>query len=139
LNRAVLQQLSEDRILDAEALLASNRWSGAYYLAGYAVECGLKSCIILHVINTGIIFQDQKWASKCWTHDLEDLVRQAGLENERGIAIATNPTLGSNWMIAKDWNERSRYEQKTEAQARGLYDAINDNVNGVLQWIRGHW
>ncbi len=38
-NRAELQQLAEDRILDAQALLAVNRWSGAYYLAGYAVEC----------------------------------------------------------------------------------------------------
>ena len=36
-----MQQLAEDRILDAASLLAVGRWSGAYYLAGYAVECGL--------------------------------------------------------------------------------------------------
>ncbi len=29
---------------DAEVLLDAGQWSGAYYLAGYAVECGLKAC-----------------------------------------------------------------------------------------------
>jgi hypothetical protein len=37
LNRAELRQLAEDRVLDARALLKEGRWSGAYYLAGYAV------------------------------------------------------------------------------------------------------
>jgi HEPN domain-containing protein len=40
-----LQKLAEDRLLDAEALLAAGRWSAAYYLAGYAVECAIKACI----------------------------------------------------------------------------------------------
>jgi len=52
-NRAELRQLAEDRILDAEHLLAAGRWSGAYYLAGYAVECGLKACIMARVESTG--------------------------------------------------------------------------------------
>jgi hypothetical protein len=40
------QQLAEDRILDAQTHLdpAVGRWSGAYYLVGYAIECGLNSC-----------------------------------------------------------------------------------------------
>jgi hypothetical protein len=44
-NRAELRKLAEDRVLDAEAPLKESRWSGAYYLAGYAVECGLKACV----------------------------------------------------------------------------------------------
>jgi len=36
MDRAELQQLAKDRILDAKALLAAKRWAGAYYLAGYA-------------------------------------------------------------------------------------------------------
>jgi hypothetical protein len=31
MNRADLQQLAEDRLLDAQALLGAQRWSGAYY------------------------------------------------------------------------------------------------------------
>ena len=42
-------------------------------------------------------------------------------------------------MIVKDWSEKSRYEQKTEVQARKLFEAITDNKNGVMQWIKAHW
>jgi HEPN domain-containing protein len=45
MNRTDLQILAEDRLKDAEVLLASGRFGAAYYLAGYAVECGLKACI----------------------------------------------------------------------------------------------
>src|SRR5204863_304605 len=44
-NRTEFQQLAEVRIKEAEALLAAGLWDGAYYLAGYAVECGLNACI----------------------------------------------------------------------------------------------
>lgn len=45
LNRELLQQLSEQHLGDAQVLLEQKRWPGAYYLAGYAVECALKACI----------------------------------------------------------------------------------------------
>jgi HEPN domain-containing protein len=45
MNRTDLQILAEDRLKDAEVLLAKGRFAAAYYLAGYAVECGLKACI----------------------------------------------------------------------------------------------
>lgn len=45
MNRTQLQILAEERARDAEALLNAGRWSGAFYLAGYAIECGLKACI----------------------------------------------------------------------------------------------
>ena len=44
MNRSDLQLLSEGRVEDAEALLEAGRWAAAYYLLGYAVECGLKAC-----------------------------------------------------------------------------------------------
>ena len=45
MNRRDLQQLADDRVLDAEALLNAGRWAAAYYLSGYAVECALKARI----------------------------------------------------------------------------------------------
>src|ERR1700683_3672914 len=104
MNRAELQQLAEDRILDAQALLAAQRWSGAYYLAGYAVECGLKSCVLAYVIDSGVIFQDKKYAEKCWIHNIEDLVRLAELEVAQGIDIAGNPALAKNWVTVGFWS-----------------------------------
>ena len=139
MNRTDLQQLSQDRLLDAEALIAASRWSGAYYLAGYAIECALKAAVLRYVERTGIIFEDKKFAEKCWTHDIEVLVKMADLEVARGNAIQTNTQLGTNWLLAKDWNELSRYRNSTQAQAQSMYNAISDPTNGVLQWIKLYW
>jgi HEPN domain-containing protein len=134
-NRTQLRQLAEDRILDAELLLAGGRWAGAYYMAGYAVECGLKACIMAHVEANGAIFQDKKFSEKCWTHDFEDLIDLANLEQILDADTAAN----ANWIKAYDWNEASRYEQKSQLEAQTLYDAIANNPDGVLAWIRIRW
>jgi HEPN domain-containing protein len=139
MNRVELQKLAEDRLLDAKALLSANRWSGAYYLAGYAVECALKSCILVRVDRTGVIFEEKKFSEQCWTHDFETLLGLAGLETVRRTEFALNPMLAKNWQTVKDWKEISRYEQKTQSQAQELFDAIDDNTNGVMKWIRNHW
>jgi hypothetical protein len=138
-NRAVLRQLAEDRIQDAAALLAASRWSGAYYLAGYALECGLKACVLAHVENTGIIFIEKKYAEKCWTHDLELLVELANLQAAFATDLAVNPVLARNWGIARNWDETSRYQQKTQAQAQELFNAVANVPDGVLPWIRLRW
>jgi HEPN domain-containing protein len=44
-NRNGLQDLSKVRLKEATALLNLRMYDGAYYLAGYAVECALKACI----------------------------------------------------------------------------------------------
>jgi len=138
-NRAELQQLADDRVRDAQALLMAGRWSGAYYLAGYAVECGLKSCVLAYVDRTGVIFEDKRFAEKCWTHSPDDLQKLAGLERPLGVAMAANAALAANWLKVKGWSEVSRYQQKAEADARELFGAITDAANGVLPWIRTHW
>jgi hypothetical protein len=45
MNRAEFQSLSLERAEDARALLQSRRYASAYYIAGYAIECGLKAAI----------------------------------------------------------------------------------------------
>ena len=139
LNRKELQQLAEDRILDAEALLAASRWSGAYYLTGYAVECGLKSCILAYVEATGKIFEDKEFSRKCWTHKFEELVKLAGLEKELSNHRRIEPRFDANWKVARIWTEADRYEQKTQGEAEKLCQAVFQVQNGVLQWIRRYW
>ncbi len=139
MNRAELQQLSEERIEDARALLAAKRWPSAYYLAGYALECVLKSCVLVYIDRTGIIFKDKKYVQKCWTHDIEDLVRQADLTVQRDKAVGVNNTLGRNWMIVKDWSELSRYQMSTQLQAEKLFDALTHVPDGVLPWVKTYW
>lgn len=139
MNRAELQQLSHERIEDARALIAAQQWPGAYYLAGYALECALKSCVLAYIDRTGIIFEDKKYAQNCWTHDIEDLVRQAGLTIERDRAAGTNIILGQHWLIAKDWSESSRYRMSTQLQAEKLFLALTDTTDGVLSWVTKFW
>jgi hypothetical protein len=138
-NRAELQELAKLRLREAKALLAAKEWAGAYYLAGYAVECGLKSCILAYVEKTGIIFEDRKFAEKCWTHDPKELVSLARLDEALGLAVAGNPALEQNWAIVKDWSELSRYRRTPHHKAKRLYRAITDKTDGMMTWIMNHW
>lgn len=45
MDRRRFQELSRIRLDEAKALLESELSDGAFYLAGYAVECALKACI----------------------------------------------------------------------------------------------
>lgn len=138
LNRAELQKLAEDRLLDAEALLAAGRWAAAYYMAGYAVECGLKACIARRT-QAEDFPPKIKVVQECYTHDFDKLVKSGGLKGILSAATAANLALSANWGTAKDWSEESRYEQKSQAEAQLLYNAITDPTNGVMSWIRMCW
>jgi len=110
LTRADWQRIAEERLLAVQALLAAQAWPSAYYLAGYAVECGLKSCILSHVAaNPELIFREKKFSEKCWTHEIAELVKLAGLEDSLKADRKAKQPLDENWMIVGRWTERSRY------------------------------
>jgi hypothetical protein len=138
-NRTELQQLAEDRIIDARILLDAGRWSGAYYMVGYVMECGLKSCVLAFVERTGEIFRDKKFSEKCFTHKLLELIELAGLKDIHLDLLKNNTDFAGFWGNAKEWTEASRYQQTTEIKARALYEAITTDPNGVLPWIRMSW
>ena len=138
-SRTEFQSLADLRITEASALLAASHWSGAYYLAGYAVEFGLKACILARVERTGIIFEDKKFAADCWTHKIEDLVGLSDLKADRGRDAPIGSAKDVNWKIVARWSEESRYKRATQADAEELYKAITDTTDGVLPWIRIRW
>ncbi len=143
MNQAELQLQAEERIKDASALIKEQRWSFAYYVAGYAVECALKSAVLQRMTLTGSVFKDKKFAEKCFTHKFEDLVDLAGLRNELharfAVSTAANDGFVANWGVACAWTESSRYEFKAESEARALYNTITDATAGVLPWIKNYW
>ena len=129
-----------DRIADAKALLGAKRWSAAYYLAGYSVECGLKSCVLVRIgTNAEIIFDDRRFSGKCWTHNLPPPEDLADLKVRFESDCAADTALRDNWEIVKKWSESSRYDQTSKAEAEGLFDAITDKKHGMLAWIKRHW
>lgn len=138
MNRIDFQKLAEMRIEEAEALLKAMKWAGAYYLAGYAVECGLKACVAKKTKRHD--YPDKDFAAKCYTHKVEQLVVQAGLQTAFQAARLASANLDLNWTIVKDWDDKARYVWKrSRAPAQGLFDAITDPAHGVLPWIRLHW
>ena len=136
-DRTDLQNLANERIAEAKILLDAGKWSGAYYLAGYAVECGLKACIAK--LTKPDEFPDKNFGAKCWVHEIEPLVDLAGLKPPRNADAKANPNLDANWVVVRRWKETSRYERKSQADAQTLYDAIAQDPDGVLAWIRLHW
>jgi hypothetical protein len=135
--------MAEERIVDAQVLLSGSRWAYAYYVAGYAVECALKACVLARMIHTGGVFQDKKFAEWCWTHEFGKLVELAGLTDELNTKLSASAAAGGAfvgyWGTATQWKETSRYEDKTEAEAKALYEAIHHDPDGVLKWIRNYW
>ena len=137
MNRQNFQKISSLRVREARSLIDAGHFPGAYYLIGYAVECALKACIARQVKRYD--FPDKKLATEAFTHDLEKLVKVAGLaqtfENDR----KARPVLDLRWAIVKDWSESHRYELGiTEQQARDLYWACSGR-DGVLSWIKRRW
>jgi hypothetical protein len=141
-DRKTLQRLAKTRLQDARALLGRKRWSAAYYLCGYAVECGLKACLLRYLGESAAVFGEPSYLKRladCWTHDLVKLVNLAGLDAEFGAACGANPALDAFWRVTKDWKETSRYEERTEVEAKQLYEAVNHNPDGVFRWIQSRW
>lgn len=58
---------------------------------------------------------------------------------KRDKATGANPDLHRNWLLAKDWEESRRYKMSTQSEAEKLFAAINDNANGVLEWVKKFW
>jgi len=137
LNRNDFQQLADVRIAEAAALLGQGMYDGAYYLAGYAIECALKACVAK--LTNQYDFPDKQLANRCFTHNIEELVKVAGLEAQRDTDVAADADLKTNWTTVKDWSEASRYARKTLAEAQGIYDAITEATHGVLPWLKLHW
>jgi hypothetical protein len=139
MNQVDLRLLTEERIKDAKALLDGQRWSFAYYAAGYAVECGLKSCVLARMIYTGWVFQEKWKAQECLTYDFGELIELAGLKTELDAMRATTPGFITRWGIVIMWDVTNRYEQKTRAEAEELYEAITYDPDGVMKWLRNYW
>lgn len=138
MNRRDFQKLADIRILEARSLLGLKLYDGAYYLAGYAVECALKACVAKR-INRHEYPPTRDFSSKCFTHSIEALVELADLASVRKIDADADPALETNWNVTRRWTEQSRYERWSKAQAEELYAAITDTDHGVLPWLKVRW
>jgi len=128
--------LADLRAEDARILIANGRQQGAYYLAGYAVECALKACIAKRIKK--FEFPPKlEYLRDVYSHKLNALVGAAGLDKDLQLEINANTAFAANWGTVKDWTEETRYKT-SGLNGRDMYNAVVGN-NGVLPWIKQRW
>jgi len=96
--KAEFQEMAEQRLAEAKALLDQGKWNGAYYLAAYAVELALKACIIKTLLATDA-FPDKDFSKNCYARRRE--ARRAGqtgrrTENRHGCGPRPADQLGAS-------------------------------------------
>jgi HEPN domain-containing protein len=130
MTRTQFQELAQVRIDDAKVLMAAGRFDGAYYLAGYAVECALKACIAQQFKTDEI--PNKGAVDKIYVHNLDTLLALSKLDKPKELNI--------NWAIVSGWSEHSRYDGgKSKKEVQDLLEAITNPTEGVLEWIRKFW
>lgn len=124
------------RLDDAKALLKDRRYSAAYYVAGYVVECALKACLAKKARRYEFPPRPDEIRKSYYTHDLQELAKASDLleELEKGRS-----KLRGYWTTVKDWSGASRYNPQAGKRAKDILLAIEDPTDGVLQCIKRFW
>jgi HEPN domain-containing protein len=136
-NRKDFQVLSAVRLKEAKVLLAAGLPDGAYYLAGYAVECALKACIARSTLRHD--FPDKTTVDKSYTHSLTQLVGVASLTLAVSEQLNKDPLFKTNWHLVLKWSELTRYQKNSNPMAEDLMKAIEDKKHGVMAWLKRHY
>ena len=118
-------------------MLGAGLWDGAYYLAGYAVECALKACIAKQTRRYE--FPDKKRVIESYSHELLPLVRLAGLGDALRERIRQDSKFQKKWDISRVWSEESRYRRHDQKSAQNMVEAVAHRSDGVVAWIRPYW
>ena len=138
MNKSDLQVISKMRLKEAKTLLKSGHYAGAYYLAGYSIECAIKACIAKQIKRYE--FPNRDLVNKAWSHDLENLIGIAALTPALQADMKINRNLQLNWAVVKDWNESSRYDINiSRSKAEDFYSACFARGDGILSWIKKRW
>lgn len=117
-----LDILVKERLEDARVLYSNNRFWGAIYICGYAVEFGLKKKICKNLNrNEYPDLRDLK------THKLDTLLILSGAEK----LIITQ--YSAEWSVVKQWDPEQRYFLTfvNQTEANSMIDATN-TILGVL-------
>jgi HEPN domain-containing protein len=124
-DRQTFLRLAVCRLAEAKILEEAGQASGAYYLAGYAVECALKAKIAAQFRADE--FPDKSLVNRAYTHRLDELARLAGIDAVTIDDIA----LKQHWSIVVAWSEHARYDEWSSDSAKAMIEA----VERILSWL----
>jgi len=118
---------------------------GAYYLAGYAVECALKAYVIL-LLDARRPGQVATWSeairalqgaaprvnvSGARGHSLKELLKASGLESQ----MDQDPAMQQNWGICSKWDYNERY-RPTFMTDRDAVAEFVDACVATYSWLK---
>lgn len=125
-NARLFYRAAKERFEDAEFLLGMKRTTGAVYLAGYSVECMLKSLILSSVPHKR---EDEILATFRGqvAHDFRWLMRL--YQRHGGVAIP--PRLASHFRRVRNWSTAMRYSPRTieQRQAQDFLASVTEMIN----------
>lgn len=118
-----LEIIAQERLLDAEALIAAGRYDGAIYIGGYAMELSLKAriCKTLKWAEFPSSANDFQNYRSFKVHDLDVLLHLSGIEDE----IKQNHW--ADWSNVNTWNPESRYKTSSsvsELEAATMLNSV---------------
>ena len=106
LDRPELKKIAQARIKDGEVLLNSNRYDGAVYLCGYAVEIALKERICRTLGWPGYPSTRREFTNyqSFRTHNLGVLLSLSGSEQKIKMNFL------AEWSVVAEWDPEMRYK-----------------------------
>jgi hypothetical protein len=115
-----LRSVARARLQDAQILLRANRFDGAFYLGGYAVEVALKARICRTLKWSGFPDKSSEFQGlqSLKTHDLEILLRLSGVEPK------VKATYLAEWSALLNWNPEKRYEPVGRVTSQQAADMV---------------
>ncbi len=122
MTRKDFQKLALMRFQESEKLLNAGFLHGAYYLAGLGIECAMKACIAKQTKRHDFPPKD---INKIYTHNLQELMKQIGLEKASDFPRA-------NWDVVRKWNVNVRYNFE-----KPIFDF--EAFREFLQWLKLSW
>jgi hypothetical protein len=137
LKRTDLQAIAQAKFDDAVILSRQLRFSNAYYLAGYAVEIGLKACIARVIFAETL--PDRGLINSAYSHQLKELVGVAGLTQQLRTAEDRDPRFAASWALVNEWTPDVRYKMVDDVTAQTMIQAVGEVDYGVLPWIKLYW
>jgi hypothetical protein len=104
--KADLKRIAQARLKDAKVLLDAERYDGATYLCGYAIELGLKLRICKTLKWNDFPEKNREFDGllSFKTHNLDTLLRLSGIEEKvKRLHFA-------EWSAIKTWTPEDRYK-----------------------------
>ncbi len=130
-DRNIQLEASRRRLEDAKSLLEKNRWAGAMYLGGYAIECALVALICFQQKQNNLK-KAVAWTLKTpniqgsGIHRLNNSLQITGIKNKFPLDITGK--LQNAWnLVSSEWEySKLRYYDKNgdEQTAKNFIQAV---------------